>query len=201
MRAPAPVEHLLAVRILTHLISHVDAVLRIRMPTNPPKDVLVILSCKPREERNWHAMYVSTWAILWPVQIRMRIDPNHRHVPTQPLLDSLGRPADGPDCNRVVSAQREHHASLTGMLVDLLGQLARYGRDGAWILHATVRLVRGWVEIRIGVYGAIMMHGVGKLALKLGEEACVKERLWAFFDAEFDLKMPFCQYRASVRDL
>ena len=126
----------------------------------PPEHVRPILPRQPGEESNRHAVDVPTLARLRCVDVRVRVHPDHRHLPAQPLPDGPRRARDGPDGDGMVPAQRQHQPAVLGVLVHLVGQLLGDGADGERVFHVAVVRVRSGLEARVIVDRVVVVEGV-----------------------------------------
>ena len=72
-------------------------------------------------------MDITTLARLRRINIRVRIHPNHRHLPPKALFYRARGPSNGANGDGVVAAKGEDEAAVAGVRVDLFGELAGYG--------------------------------------------------------------------------
>ena len=151
------------------------------------KNTLILLPCQPRQERNRHPVDIPAPARLWRVDIRMRIHPNHRHIPVQSCLYRAARAGDRADGDGVVAAEGEHESAGRGVRVHLLGQRFGDGGYGARVLHPAVRGVVGREQCGVVVHGVVVVQGVAEVDGELGEEAGGYEGRGRGFDAGFVL--------------
>ena len=133
-------------------------------------------------------MDITAPAQLRRIDIRVRIHPNDRNLSPQALLHRARRPCDGPNGDAVVAAEREHQPSLRRMLVHLLRQLPRHGRNQARVLHPAMRRVRGGEQVLVGVHGVVVVEGEVQVGGERGEEAGFDERAGADVDAGMALR-------------
>lgn len=124
---------------------------------------------------------------LGRVNIRMRIDPDHRHVAIQSLADGPGGARDGTHGDGVVAAQREHHLAFPGVLVHLPAQLLGDRADGPWLLHASVIWVVQRRAVLIVVDDVVIVKFIVQVVAQLVEEAGFNQGLGGSFDADFAL--------------
>ena len=123
----------------------------------PPKHILSLLPRQPRQKRQRHPMNMPARTLLRRIDIGMRIDPHNSHLTTQPLPNRLRSPGYRAHGNRVVATKREHHATFSRVLVDLLAELLVRGADGDGFLHASVVWVRRGQEVIVVVHRVVMM--------------------------------------------
>lgn len=155
----------------------------------PTKVLVAVLGRKTRQEGHGHPVNISTAARLGSIDVGVRIDPDHGDFPTQALAQRFRTAADGADGDAVVAAQGEDQAALGGVLVDLLGDAVRDGRDGLGVLHAAVGRVgalRG-DQVRVQVDRVVAVEFVAQLVAQLRQQARLNERRGRGVDAWFAL--------------
>lgn len=89
----------------------------------------------------------------------------------------------------MVAAKGQDQPALGSVLVDLVGDAAGDGGDGAWVLHAAVGrvLAGGGDEVCVEVDGVVAVKLVVELVAELSEEAGFDEGRGSSVDALFAL--------------
>lgn len=139
----------------------------------PAKVLVAVLPREPRQERNRHAVHVAAPARLGRVDVGVGVDPDDGDLAAEALARGARHPGHGPDGDAVVAAERQDQAALRRVTVDLVCDAARYGGDGAGVLHAPVgRVVAGRRdEVGVEVDRVVAVELVAELVAELGEEA------------------------------
>lgn len=135
-------------------------------------------------------MNIPTPARLGGINIRMRIHPNNRNLPPEPLTNRFRRTAYTTDGDTVVTAERQNQTALGGVVVDLVGDATGDGGDGAGVFHAAIGRVlpRGGDEVGVEVDGVVAVEFVVEFVAELGEEACFDEGGGSSVNAFFALR-------------
>lgn len=139
----------------------------------PAKALFAVITSKPCQESNRHAVDVAATARLGSVDIGVGIDPDDGNVAVEALANGLGTAANRANGNGVVTTKGENETTEARMAVDLIGNAAGNGGNGTRVLHAAVRGIAAlWGdEIGVEMDSVIAVQLVAELVAQLGEQA------------------------------
>jgi hypothetical protein len=115
-------------------------------------------------------MNIPTLARLRRIDIRMRVHPNNRHLPSQSLPNRLRSPTNCTNGDRMVAPEGEDTAAFFCMRVDLFGESLRDGRYSEGVLHPAEIGVGSWHKVFVGVDCVVVVEFVSEFGVELGEE-------------------------------
>ncbi len=142
-----------------------------------PAEVLgLLLAGEARQEADGHAVDVARVAGLGGVDVGVGVDPDEGDLAAEALAHRLGRAGHGADRDRVVAAQRQHHAALPRVRVYLLAQPLRHAADRPRVLHVPVRRVLLRHDVRVRVHLLVPVQLVVQLLAQLRQQARFDQR-------------------------
>lgn len=154
----------------------------------PPEVLGLVLPREPRQEADGHAVDVPGVARLGRVDVGVGVDPDDGDLAAaEPLAHGLRGPRHGPDGDRVVPAQRQHHAALARVRVHLRAEPLRHAAHRLRVLHVPVRRVVAVLLLRVRVHLVVPVQLVVQLVAQLRQQPRFDERRRGCVHAGFAL--------------